>query len=157
VLDIRVPGSDEIKVYICHVPPGLPGNPQTLAVSVSAVPAHIPGHPNDHLGKCNQSCDDLEFKAGGLAGELITSETSGFNVIVFPNPFLNEITLTIESEDPAKCMVNVYDMSGNTVIKNNNLLPGDPFIFGPDLNNGIYLVYVRQVNQVHIIKIVKND
>lgn len=38
------------KVLICHIPPGNPGNPQTISVSVNAVPAHL-GH-GDHLGPC---------------------------------------------------------------------------------------------------------
>ena len=32
----------EEKVLICHVPPGNPENVQTIAVGVSALPAHRP-------------------------------------------------------------------------------------------------------------------
>jgi len=38
------------KVLICHIPPGNPGNAQTLSVAPSAVPAHL-GH-GDTLGAC---------------------------------------------------------------------------------------------------------
>ena len=38
------------KVELCHIPPGNPGNAQTLSVSESAVPAHL-GH-GDYLGPC---------------------------------------------------------------------------------------------------------
>ena len=31
----------EEKVLICHIPPGNPENPQTISVSVNAVPAHL--------------------------------------------------------------------------------------------------------------------
>ena len=39
------------KVTICHVPPGNPGNPQTISVSTSAVPTHL-AH-GDSLGACD--------------------------------------------------------------------------------------------------------
>ena len=39
------------KVAVCHVPPGNPGNPQSLMVSGSALQAHL-GH-GDSLGACS--------------------------------------------------------------------------------------------------------
>lgn len=42
------------KVYLCHVPPGNSGNPQTLKISVNAVAAHLTNHPGDKLGSCDQ-------------------------------------------------------------------------------------------------------
>jgi hypothetical protein len=38
------------KVAVCHIPPGNTGNPQTIWVSESAVPAHL-AH-SDTLGSC---------------------------------------------------------------------------------------------------------
>ena len=38
------------KVDICHVPPGNPGNPNTLSVSVNAIQAHL-AH-GDYIGNC---------------------------------------------------------------------------------------------------------
>lgn len=53
VYDIRVPGTNGKKVFICHVPEGNPSNANTLSVSVSAVPSHIGLHGGDRLGECN--------------------------------------------------------------------------------------------------------
>lgn len=48
---------DNYKVYLCHVPPGNSGNPQTLKISVNAVAAHLTNHPGDRLGSCtDQGC-----------------------------------------------------------------------------------------------------
>lgn len=45
------------KVYLCHVPPGNAGNPQTLKISVNAVAAHLSNHAGDRLGSCaDQGC-----------------------------------------------------------------------------------------------------
>lgn len=46
------------KVDICHVPPGNPGNPQSLQVSPSSVNAHL-AH-GDWLGDCN-SCSPTAY------------------------------------------------------------------------------------------------
>jgi len=43
------------KVTICHVPPGNPGNEQTLSVGSSAVGAHLSNHPGDSIGACESS------------------------------------------------------------------------------------------------------
>lgn len=42
----------EDKCVVCHVPPGNPGNPQTLTIGCSAVQAHLRNHPGDCLGPC---------------------------------------------------------------------------------------------------------
>ena len=43
--------SEPGKQTICHVPPGNPGNPQTISVSTSAVATHL-AH-GDSLGACD--------------------------------------------------------------------------------------------------------
>jgi hypothetical protein len=55
VTDIRVPGSDGKKVYVCHAPPGNPANWNTLSISVNAVPSHLGNHTGDRLGSCDQT------------------------------------------------------------------------------------------------------
>ena len=41
---------------ICHYPPGNPGNPHTIVVDSSSLPAHQ-GH-GDTLGDCDDDDDD---------------------------------------------------------------------------------------------------
>jgi hypothetical protein len=43
-------GAGEIKVTICHIPPGNPANEHTIVVGAPAVPAHL-AH-GDYLGAC---------------------------------------------------------------------------------------------------------
>jgi hypothetical protein len=49
VFDVRAAGSSakNPKVYLCHVPPGNSNNPQTLNISINAVPAHLGNHAGD--------------------------------------------------------------------------------------------------------------
>ncbi|MDB5232453.1 MAG: hypothetical protein JWN76_3258 [Chitinophagaceae bacterium] len=56
VKDIRVPGLDGKKVYVCHVPLGNSNNPNTLSISTNAVSSHIGQHAGDKLGACDQAC-----------------------------------------------------------------------------------------------------
>lgn len=44
--------ADPEKCTICHVPPGNPGNAQTLTIGCSAVQAHMRNHPGDCMGPC---------------------------------------------------------------------------------------------------------
>jgi hypothetical protein len=46
----------EEKVLICHIPPGNPENPQTISVSVNAVPAHL-AH-GDSEGPCPEDSNE---------------------------------------------------------------------------------------------------
>ena len=55
---------DDGKIIICHLPPGNPLNPQTIAVAPSAVSMHL-GH-GDHLGRCEDDrCEPEENGDGG--------------------------------------------------------------------------------------------
>lgn len=47
------PGNTEDKVVICHVPPGNPDNPQTIAVDPDDAEDHLANH-EDFLGPCEQ-------------------------------------------------------------------------------------------------------
>jgi hypothetical protein len=49
------------KVLICHVPPGNPGNSQTLCISENAIPAHLAHQAvtgeEDMLGACEEEAN----------------------------------------------------------------------------------------------------
>ena len=57
-------GGQAGKVTLCHFPPGNPGNPQTLSVGASAVPAHL-AH-GDTLGACGSTLPDTVPTACGI-------------------------------------------------------------------------------------------
>jgi hypothetical protein len=53
----------EIKVLVCHVPPGNPENPHTIEVGESAVPAHL-AH-GDTEGECPEAAPPTEGEGEG--------------------------------------------------------------------------------------------
>jgi hypothetical protein len=155
VLDIRVPGTSGKKVYLCHVPPGNENNPQTLSISVNAVPSHIGLHAGDHLGTCSQSCDNLGIKAGGEEGELVVSEHASFETIVYPNPFTTDFSVTVETESVEPITMNIFDLTGKLVQKETGVAPNASYKVSNNLGNGFYLLQIRQGSDVQNIKIVK--
>ena len=56
-------GEEEVKVVLCHVPPGNPENPLTIEVDESAVPAHL-AH-GDTEGECVEETPPTEGEEGG--------------------------------------------------------------------------------------------
>jgi hypothetical protein len=140
---------------LCHVPPGNSGNPQTLSISVNAVPAHLTGHAGDHLGKCSQSCDNLAYKMGGDEGELIITEGVSFETAVYPNPFSTDFTVTVETESLEPIHLKIYDLTGKMLQEVKDITPNAPVKVSNDLNEGFYLLQVHQGDQVQNIKIIK--
>ncbi|MFO7722250.1 MAG: T9SS type A sorting domain-containing protein, partial [Bacteroidales bacterium] len=153
VLDIRVPGTNGKKVYLCHVPEGNPDNPQTLSISVNAVPAHLSEHDDDHLGRCDQSCDDL--KSGIISGDLITSPDGDFSAIIYPNPSTSDFRVSVETESAEPVSLKIYDLTGKVQYEINEFSPDQEITTGNDLGGGVYIMRIQQGNQVQNIRIIK--
>lgn len=79
------------KVQICHVPPGNPGNANTLCISPNAVPAHIVGgHGGDYFGPCGNPC-----RATNPACSASTCSGGSFTVTISGVGFLDETTWSL--------------------------------------------------------------
>jgi PKD repeat protein len=153
VLDVRVPGTNGKKVYLCHVPPGNPGNPQTLSISVNAVPSHLGNHEGDHLGACDQSCDNL--KSSIVAGELISSHDHEFSVILYPNPFTAALNVSVETESEEPITLRIYDLSGKLMVEQKGIAPEQEITAGSDLMAGTYIMKVQQGSHIENVRIIK--
>ena len=81
------------------------------------------------------------------SSEIITSEINAdtyFEMMVMPNPFNEQATLMIKSDVNEKVNVEVFDMVGNVVWKNN--VPSNTNVsFGIELAQGTYIV--KAINQ----------
>jgi PKD repeat protein len=153
VLDIRVPGTNGKKVYLCHVPPGNPDNPQTLSISVNAVPAHLSEHDDDHLGRCDQSCDDL--KSGIISGDMVTSPDGNFSAIIYPNPSTYEFTVSVETQSEDPVSLKIYDLTGKVQYEIKDFAPDQEIVTGNELGVGIYIMRIQQGSQVQNVRIIK--
>jgi len=59
VIDFITTGDGNDRYTLCHVPPGNPGNSQTLELSWSAYQSHLANHPDDYPGACH-AVDDSD-------------------------------------------------------------------------------------------------
>ncbi len=156
VKDIRVygkNGNSNGKVYICHVPPGNSGNPNTLSISTNAVASHLSGHPGDHLGFCGDVCGSGMMKVSDNTGEIIHDEE--MEIVVFPNPFKNGFTIRIESNSFEHADVTVYDLTGRIVQRKLNQNTNTNIVLGTDLSQGVYIIEVKNGTSVKRVKMIK--
>ncbi len=156
VLDIRVPNKPG-KVYLCHVPPGNNNNPQTLQISVNAVPSHLTNHAGDRLGTCSQSCSSL--KDGFVEEFADESSENDFNMEVYPNPFGSHFDLLLHSGSDGFAEVMIHDVLGRLVYTENIEISAGHTEIGFNLDNlssGVYMLSARFNDQIQIVKIVKD-
>jgi hypothetical protein len=76
-LGVTGAGAQQARTTICHVPPGNPGNGQTLSLPPGAVDAHLRNHPFDHLGPCVGN-EPTPAAAGFVDVDDAAFETAGF-------------------------------------------------------------------------------
>lgn len=161
VRDIRVPGTNgnNAKVYLCHVPPGNAGNPQTLSISVNAVASHLTQHSGDRLGTCGMlPCGVASSIAGGeieAAKVEIEDHANELNVIASPNPTMNYFELLIQSADKTTpVQVRVTSMSGR-VLTAMKATVGQKVRFGQEYTSGTYIAEAIQGNKRKTVKLIK--
>jgi PKD repeat protein len=139
VKDVRAPSNgNNQKIYVCHIPPGNPLNPQTISISVNGVPAHVCLHGGDQLGYCGQTC-------GAPVARYITGNgpATPDQVTIAPNPNTGVFKVTLPHvEDQAQLLVT--DMQGK-VIQRRMLTEKDGQIINVQLGNVPYGVYLLDV------------
>ena len=159
VRDIRVPGTsgNNQKVYLCHVPSGNPGNPQTLSISVNAVPAHLTGHVGDRLGSCDMLPCSPPLSSRGTENveQLKVTEVNELTLKASPNPSSNYFLVSIESKDKAPVTLRVINSVGQFVDTDQNIAPGSIIQIGENYKGGTYYLQAMQGNKRAVVKLVK--
>ncbi len=80
-------------------------------------------------------------------------ESNAFGLTIFPNPSLNEITLT--SDVVGKGTVSIVDMTGRVVLQNKMVIAASQRITIQDLTNGIYSLVVTVDQKQSVVSFVK--
>ncbi len=140
-------GHNGTKVVLCHVPPGNPGNPQTLCIAPSAVPAHLAHHPGDCLGSCDLYYPRL---SGGDPVEILD-----FLAEAYPNPFNNGFTVHVISSEETPITVYIHDITGRIVETHSDISYNT--MIGSNLAPGMYSAEVVQGDNRQMINILKAD
>lgn len=118
-VDIRCPAgnSQQTKVYICHSPPGQPGNGKTLCVSLNALSTHL--NHGDEVFECDwvSPCTGNETRyAKSWAEELAAMQEEGTpRIKAYPNPFQQQLTVELLLPETDRIQVTLFTATGEQV------------------------------------------
>jgi hypothetical protein len=143
VIDIRC-GQGNKKILFCHVPPGNPGNPQTICIPASAVASHLALHPYDCIGPCSLYYPRISDADGNDLLNMIS---------IYPNPSSGTFTISTSLRPDATMLLNVYDVTGRIVYSQNII--SEKTEIGADLSEGVYHVEIIAGEESAVYKIVK--
>ena len=136
------------------MPPGNKSNPQTLSISVNAVPSHLGHHDGDKLGQCNQTCGSLKNEQ---VGELYNIGEEA-HLIVYPNPSNSVFKFTLESESDETISINLFDATGKLVRKIEGKHSFEEIqLDATGLAPGVYMAVVKQGELVQTVKLTKTQ
>jgi hypothetical protein len=91
------------------------------------------------------------IKPAGLPGE---TGNEPFTAAIWPNPTNKSFNIEVISSSDEQVFVSVSDVLGR-LISNMNITGGQTYVFGEDLNPGIYFINARQGNYSKNIKVIK--
>ncbi len=106
------------KVWVCHVPPGNPGNAHSICVSPNAIAAHVPLHGGDYLGPCgNVSCDPYYFNTIPNGSNISVNKTGDIELEIFPNPAVDKINIQLYGPELVNAQLFIFDNLGRVVFQ----------------------------------------
>lgn len=76
--------------------------------------------------------------------------------VLYPNPFSNNVSLTIEGIPGIPCTVSVYDISGRSMGVA-EVISGEEFTFGEEYQPGLYLVNIISGSFSETIRVIKTN
>jgi Galactose oxidase, central domain/Secretion system C-terminal sorting domain len=141
VIDIRC-GHGMKKILFCHVPEGNPDNPQTICIPATAVASHLALHQYDCIGPCSLYYQRMSP---------VTSDE--IKVMLYPNPFNNSFTISVENSNGGMIHLNLTDVTGRIIISDFKFY--ETAQLGEDLSQGIYYVEIMIADKKEMLKIVK--
>jgi hypothetical protein len=162
VVDIRVPGTNGKNVYLCHVPPGNIGNPQTMSVSINAVSTHLSEHSGDRLGQCRLviPCNTTALLSSSAAK---TSKVGMDQIInrsleiqAFPNPAKRNFNIRLNGvTSTERISLQVVDAQGRLVEKRDNIIANQILQIGNNYKPGSYFIKVTQGGKTKTLSVIK--
>lgn len=81
-------------------------------------------------------------------------ESASFSAKIWPNSSRNSFNLEVQSASTEKVVISVFDTNGR-LISNQNVDSKQTTSFGENFSTGIYMVLVRQGNNIESAKVVK--
>jgi hypothetical protein len=178
VTDIRVPGTNGSKVYVCHQSNGKYKSYQTIEVSINAVATHLGyGSSNgcgnkdydDRLGSCDQTpcnTNSITSNTGTEVKKTVTMETGStvakttavaedLKVTVMPNPSTTFFTLKLESRSDLPVNLRVMDGQGRMIDARSKLGANSTLQIGHTYSSGTYYAELIQGVNRKVVQLIK--
>jgi hypothetical protein len=172
VTDIRVPGTNGTKVYVCHKTSSWKKTYETLQVSVNSVSAHLNhgcgnNDDDDRLGSCDQApCNTTNVMASANSNtQTVTSETASvvkatsteedLKITVMPNPTTTFFTLKLESRNQLPVDLRVMDAAGRVVDSKSKLGANSSLQVGHNYSSGTYYAEFVQGGKRKVLQLIK--
>ncbi len=148
--------ANNVKVLICHIPPGNPANAHTICVSEKqAQKTHLDKH-GDYLGPCTSCTIPL---IGRPDETLTVGRVEHLGMTVFPNPANDQITIRLKEMGTTSKQINIYNNLGSLVWKG-QIGPGQSSLqvdLGSNrFQSGVYTVVTKYEGEVFTEKLVIN-
>jgi hypothetical protein len=158
VLDIRVPGTNGNKVYICRSA-GNSGNHNTIAVNVNAVGAMYHPAAGDRLGTCEQTpCEGSQILTRNRPVETITDQATGsLQLIALSNPSAGRFNLRVQSSNREPVTISIVNVFGQVVHRQANVASNATITAGENFAEGVYYAEARQGDKTFLLKLVKTN
>ena len=152
--------SNSVKVKVCHVPPGNPGNCNTICVSINAVQTLL--NNGSYLGECLPLCalPPASYTTRNIQDYVIKNVVrpvaeKTLEVKISPNPTENVFRIQVNSSSNEPITLRILDMNGSVKSVHKFLSKDNVITVGGDLIGGIYLAEVIQGNSRLVNKLVK--
>jgi hypothetical protein len=170
VTDVRVPGTNGSKVYVCHTPTyswGC-GTPQTLQLALNQVTTHLGsttcgGGGKDRLGTADQSpCNTATVNTvvGNTSditkeGSDVATTEEDLKVTVMPNPSTTFFTLKLESKFETPVNMRVMDAQGRVVDAKSKIGANSTIQIGSSYSSGTYYAEMIQGTRRKVVQLIK--
>ncbi len=150
------------KVYVCHIPPGNPNNPNTLCIPYSGMAAHI-AH-GDYLGSCgNANCGQAlsGFASDNFgyaeAEEFETGDHSGLfdgELNIYPNPAQDILYIQWPVHETSQVRIYLYNSVGQKILSRQIAISEDNETVYPiniqSYQSGMYFINVFIGESKHV-------
>jgi hypothetical protein len=75
---------------------------------------------------------------------------------IFPNPFSNELNISVEGNKfSSNSEISIYNVQGENIYAQNELMPGDKIKVGVDIPAGFYIVELKNDSHTKKFKVIK--
>jgi Concanavalin A-like lectin/glucanases superfamily/Secretion system C-terminal sorting domain len=146
---------NNVKVKVCHRPPGNPSNCKTICVSVNAYQALL--NNGSYLGECLPLCEMPNYARTGnisIADYIVRDEL--FAVKLMNNPTTTYFSIYIAGTKMDNIInIRITDIAGKLITQITNAPSNKEIKVGESFTPGIYLAEIKAGENRKIIKLIK--